>query len=76
VSFGAPLHACADLERDIPVSAGERQDRIGAALATLSDEQRRLERLGLEWPLARCRQQLRYWQFLDALFTLESGNGR
>ena len=50
-------------------AAGEIADRIHAALASLRHEERRLERLGLETPLARCRAQRRYWEFLPALFS-------
>ena len=60
----------ADLQRDIPAHAGTRLDRIEAALATLAAEERRLERIGLTLPLARCRAQLRYWTFLRGLFAL------
>jgi hypothetical protein len=43
---------------------------IDAAIASLDGEERRLERLGFEWPLARCREQRRYWQFLAALHSI------
>jgi len=67
----AALTPASDLAREMPEPAGERLDRVAAALASLRDEQRRLERLGFEIPLARCHQQRRYWQFLGALLALE-----
>ena len=60
----------ADPRRDIPANAGTRLDRIAAALATLAAEERRLERIGLALPLARCRAQQRYWTFLRGVFAL------
>jgi len=65
--------ACADPRRPLPASAAARMDTIQAAVASLRDECRRLERLGFELPLARCHRQLRYWEFLDGLFAL-TGN--
>jgi hypothetical protein len=62
------LTATADLSRPMPAGAGARRDAIAAAIASLRDEQRRLERIGFELPLARCHDQLRYWRFLDGLF--------
>ena len=59
----------ADLALEIPTGSGARLDRIQAALASLFHEERRLERLGLETPLVRCRAQRRYWEFLSALFS-------
>jgi hypothetical protein len=63
--------ACADPGRPMPATAAARLDTIRAAVASLRDERRRLERLGLELPLARCHRQLRYWEFLEGLFALE-----
>jgi hypothetical protein len=60
----------ADLYRVVPTTAAQRVDQTHAALASLREEERRLERLGLEEPLRRCRGQLRYWEFLAALFAL------
>ena len=59
-----------DLRRAIPPTAALRVDQAYAALASLREEERRLERLGLEEALCRCREQLRYWEFLAALFAL------
>ena len=59
----------ADPALEIPAGSGARIDRIDAALASLRHEERRLERLGLETPLVRCRAQRRYWEFLSALFS-------
>jgi hypothetical protein len=63
--------AAADLSSLIPAHTGTRSDRVHAAIASLSTEARRLERLGLEGPLSECRRQLRYWEFVRALFALE-----
>ena len=59
-----------NLHRAIPSTAALRTDQAQAALASLREEERRLERLGLDRPLRRCREQLRYWEFLSALFAL------
>jgi len=59
-----------DLHRAMPSTAGLRLDQAHAALASLREEERRLERLGLEVALRNCREQLRYWEFLSALFSL------
>ena len=59
-----------DLRRAIPSTTAVRIDEAHAALASLHEEERRLERLGLEEALCRCREQLRYWEFLSALFSL------
>jgi hypothetical protein len=66
----AALTPRSDLRRAIPPSTALRIDQAYAALASLREEQRRLERLGLDEPLRRCREQLRYWEFLSALFAL------
>jgi hypothetical protein len=60
----------ADTGREVPAAEGARIDRIDAALASLRDEERRLERLGLDGAVARCREQRRYWEFLRTLFTM------
>jgi hypothetical protein len=70
----APLTPSSDLARTVPADAAARQDAITAAVVSLRGEQRRLERLGLELPLARCHQQLRYWEFLGALFALSESD--
>ena len=51
-----------------PAGQAARRDVIDAAIGSLQGEQRRLERIGFELPLARCHDQLRYWQFLSGLF--------
>jgi hypothetical protein len=56
----------------MPDDLAGRLDRIDAAIASLREEERRARRLGLARPLARCREQLRYWEFLRCLFTLGS----
>jgi hypothetical protein len=60
----------ADPTRSIPISAEERSWAIEAALASLKEEERRLARLGFEFPLARCHQQRRFWEFVRALHEL------
>lgn len=65
-----PLTTSSDVARPIP---GTREDRVRAAhaaLESLGEEQRRLERLGFERPLARCHEMLRYWRFVAALLEL------
>ena len=62
-----PLTPASDTHRLMPVSAVARLDAAEAAVVSLRGEQRRLERLGLEWPLARTAQALRYWRFVRAL---------
>ena len=60
----------ADPRREIPASDSQRLHLLDAALVSLAREERRLERLGLELPLARCHQQRRYWAFLHALYSI------
>jgi hypothetical protein len=60
-----------DLQRVMPASATARLDQAYAALASLRDEERRLVHLGFSEALRRCREQLRYWEFLAAIFSLE-----
>ena len=63
----APLTPASDTRRTLPASASARLDAAQAAVVSLAAEQRRLERLGLEWPLARTARALRYWKFVRAL---------
>ena len=69
----APLTSSADPARRIPETPGARLDAAAAAVASLREEQRRLERLGFELPLARCHQQLRFWSFVSAVCSLTPG---
>ena len=66
----------ADPVRDMPAGAGARLDRIEQALRALADEERRLERLGFEIPLARCRESRRYWNFMRGLFAVAADEAR
>ncbi len=66
----------ADRRRPLPAHPGRRIDDAHAALAALAGEERRLERLGLETPLARCRAERRYWSFVAALVALPPEQGR
>jgi hypothetical protein len=59
----------------MPAGTGGRLDQARAALASLDHERRRLERLGLETPLARCHEQIRYWRFVAALVALPGREG-
>jgi hypothetical protein len=59
-----------DVAREMPKGKAAREDRIAVAIATLRAEEERLERLGLDEAARRCRQQLRYWEFLSAVFSL------
>ncbi len=70
MNFATALTASADTARRMPGSPVARLDAADAAVASLREEQRRLERLGFEVPLARCHQQLRYWNFVRALHAL------
>lgn len=65
-----PLTSVADPSRTMPADPASRVDQARVALASLRDEQRRLSRLGLETPLSRCHDQLRYWQFVAGLMAL------
>lgn len=64
------LTASADCTHEVPVGAAERADRIERAIDSLRAEERRLMRLGFELPLGRCREQLRYWEFLRGMYLL------
>ena len=64
------LPRMADPGRSMPEHPGARRDEIAAALRTLADESRRLERLGLSAALERCDQARRYWRFLDAMHAM------
>ena len=68
-----PMIAGANVSHPMPAGAGARLDAADAAVASLRDEQRRLQRLGFETPLARCHEQLRYWTFVRALISLSPG---
>lgn len=70
MSLLAPMTAAADPRRAMPASTLARFDAADAAVQSLRQEQRRLERLGFELPLARCHQQLRFWSFVRALHQL------
>lgn len=70
MNLAASLTASADASRRMPASVAARLDAADAAVSSLREEQRRLERLGFELPLARCHQQLRYWSFVRAMVSL------
>jgi hypothetical protein len=69
------LPPVSDPGRLMPVGAGARADAVAAAVVTLRGEQRRLERLGFEQPLARCHHRLRYWEFVAAMVALPASPG-
>lgn len=71
MSRHAAVTSRSDTHRPMPDTRLARLDEAHAALASLREEERRLERLGLEGALRGCREQLRYWEFLAALFALE-----
>jgi hypothetical protein len=54
----------------MPDRAPARIDEIDATVRRLRHELGRLERLGLETPIARCHQQLRFWEFLAGIHAL------
>lgn len=62
-----PVTALSDPRRPMPSDHSLRLVAADAAVQSLAAEQRRLERLGLEWPLARAERQLRYWRFVRAM---------
>lgn len=62
-----PVTALSDPRRPMPSQPASRLVAAAAAVDSLTAEQRRLERLGLEWPLARTEHQLRYWRFVRAV---------
>jgi hypothetical protein len=70
MSLSAPLTHGADATRVMPVSATARLDAARVAVASLRSEQLRLERIGFELPLARCHEQLRFWNFVEAVCAL------
>jgi len=76
VSFGPSVTPSADPDRAMPEERGEQLDRVASAVASLREEQRRLERLGFETPLHRCHHQRRYWEFVGALLSLDAGDAR
>jgi hypothetical protein len=61
----------ANLHARMPQASGARLDRVEAAIRSLAAEARRLDRCGLEGPASECRTQLRYWQFVRAIVSLE-----
>ena len=61
----------ADLRAAMPAESGARLDRVEAAIRSLAAEVRRLERMGLDRPATECLRQLRYWQFVRAIVSLE-----
>jgi hypothetical protein len=54
----------------MPGHPGARLDGVRAAIATLAGEEQRFMRLGLDDALRRVRRERRYWEFLEALFSL------
>ena len=68
-----PVTPFADPRRAMPASAARRLDATRAAIDSIHSEQRRVERLGLELPLARCHDQLRFWRFMDSLCSIAAG---
>ena len=73
MSLPTPLTPAADATRVMPASAIARFDAACIAVASLREEQRRLQRIGFELPLARCHEQLRYWNFVHAVCSLAPG---
>lgn len=63
----APVTPQSDRALPMPAAPGARRDAIDAALRSLKDERRRLERIGFELPLARCHEETRYWSFIQAM---------
>jgi hypothetical protein len=72
MSTFVPITLLSDTRRSMPASASARLAAADAAVSSLAAEQRRLERLGQEWPLARAHAQLRYWRFVRALCVMRA----
>ena len=70
MSTSRAFTSSSDLDRSMPDNLAARLDRIEIATASLRAEVARLERLGLAGAASRCREQLRYWEFLGVLFLL------
>ena len=70
MSTSRAFTSSADLDLSMPENLAARLDRIEIATASLRTEVARLERLGLARAASRCREQLRYWEFLGVLFSL------
>ena len=66
------LHPAADPLASLPAATGARLDHAERAVQALEGEQRRLGLLGLETPLARIHQQLRYWRFVRSLLRVSA----
>jgi hypothetical protein len=65
-----------DRNRPMPAHRGAQLDEALVTVERLSEEHRRLGRLGFELPLARCHEQLRYWRFVAGVLALPSDGGR
>jgi hypothetical protein len=65
-----------DRNRTMPAHRGAQLDEARVTVERLSEEHRRLERLGFELPMARCHEQLRYWRFVAGVLALPSDGGR
>ncbi len=70
MSAPRPVTPAADRRAALPAGLDQRLDHIARARATLAEEARRLERIGFEDPLCRCREERRYWDFLAALHAM------
>lgn len=70
----SPLARLADRTANVPASATERLDVARGTVAALRVEERRLEQLGIEPALTRCRAELRYWSFVHATLQVASRN--
>ncbi|MBI1796690.1 MAG: hypothetical protein HY076_05595 [Candidatus Eisenbacteria bacterium] len=62
-----PVTPQSDRRHAMPEAPAARHDAIRTAIHSLGEEQRRLERIGFELPLARCHAETRYWNFLAAV---------
>ena len=72
-----PITAISDRRAALPADPAERRDAIDRARASLAAEERRLVRLALEPALTRCREERRYWEFVNAMFVIaEAEAGR
>lgn len=71
--MNAPVPS-ADTRGEMPANRMLQLDRAERAIHALDEETRRLERIGFELPLARCRASHRYWSFVRGLLAVAASD--
>jgi hypothetical protein len=71
-NFPPPPQRAPESARPLPSGRLERELEIRGALARLGAEERRLHRLGMVRQADGLRRERRYWEFLEAVFSLDS----